>query len=92
MLILDYKLNSQLRAERENLRKQEEYYNGKLRDRSAHEKEREKTMMELLGESQRIREHYRDGPMPVTVVNPGTQRSLPSFRMPKGASRRVMAN
>ncbi|KAI6213522.1 hypothetical protein M3Y94_00160200 [Aphelenchoides besseyi] len=64
------RLGSQLRAEQENLRKQEEYYNGKLRERSAHVKEREKTMLDLINESQRIRE-YRDQPMPlpVTVVN-----------------------
>lgn len=65
----------------------------KLRERSVHEKEREKTMMDLLGESQRIREHYRDetarGILP---VNPGaqTQRSLPSFKLPRGAARRVI--
>lgn len=82
-----------MRVERENLRKQEEFFNGKIRERSAHEKEREKTMMDLLNESQRIREHYRaDGPLPVTVVNPGTNRSLPSFRLPRGAARRVPAN
>ncbi|KAI6230205.1 hypothetical protein M3Y99_01087500 [Aphelenchoides fujianensis] len=65
------RLSSQLRAEQENLRKQEEYFNGKLRERSANVKEREKTMMDLINESQRIREHYRDQtmPLPVTVVN-----------------------
>lgn len=82
-MLLDNRLNSLLKSERENSRKQEEFFNGKLRERSAHEKEKERTMMDLLNESQRIRGHYRaDGvaPLPVTVVNPGTHRYLPSFR------------
>lgn len=95
-LLADRRLSSQLRAEQENLRKQEEYFNGKLRERSANVKEREKTMMDLINESQRIREHYRDPtmPLPVTVVNNGTlnRSQPPSFRLPRGAARRAVGN
>lgn len=79
-LISVRKYQQQLREERERARRREDHFSDKLRQRSAKEKEREKTMLELINESNRLRDHYRDEtarreqsmPLPVTVVNPGT--------------------
>ncbi|CAD5232009.1 unnamed protein product [Bursaphelenchus xylophilus] len=72
------RLEAQLRSERESSRKREEDLINRIRQRSATEKEREKTMMELINESNKIRDHYRDEtarreqsmPLPVTLVEP----------------------
>lgn len=53
-------LKIQLDRERENVRKTDEFYRSRLRERSAHEKDRERTMIELINESNRLRDHYRE--------------------------------
>lgn len=59
--------------ERENVRKTDEFYRSRLRERSAHEKNREKTMIELINESNRLRDHYREE----TLRQDQTMRNIP---------------
>lgn len=53
-------LKIQLDRERENIRKTDEFYRLRLRERSAHEKDRERTMLDLINESNRFRDLYRE--------------------------------
>lgn len=57
---LDDRLRSQLQRERQNLQKTDDYYRTRLRERSAKEKEREKTFVELINESNKAREQLRE--------------------------------
>ena len=58
--ILDRYLREQLAKERVNFQKVDEYYRAKLREKSASEKEREKAMIELINESNKDKNHYRE--------------------------------
>ena len=53
-------LRGQLALERQNFQRVDEYYRAKLREKSANEKEREKAMIELINESNKDKNHYRD--------------------------------
>jgi len=47
---------------KEQFRKQDDYYRGKLAERSERDKEREKTLLDVINESNRLKDYYRDEP------------------------------
>lgn len=53
---LDDRLRAQLQREKQNLQKIDDYYQSRIRERSAKEKDREKTLVELLNETNKARE------------------------------------